>query len=465
MTGSPATRPAPDPREGPRSALVIATASYQDPEFRQLRAPVHDADDLALVLGDADLGAFTVTRLIDQDERQLRREIDAFLSGRGVDDLVLVYLSCHGVLDRRGRLYFAAADTVKNQLASTGVPAAWLLDQLDDCRARRQVLVLDCCFSGAFAHGGKGDADLDLERRLAGPGRGRAVLTASRAGEYSFEGHPLPEAGAAGSVFTTGLVKGLRTGAADAAGEGYVTLEEAYDYAYRYVQSANAGQTPQRWLYGGEGAIVLARTPAWAARTSAAAVSELKLVTVLFADLAGAAEAADQDPERAGVAVDRSTRRSGRRSSERAARPRGPSAMLWWRPSGCRGARGRRGAGPARGAGCAAAIGPVAWGAAPRIGVNTGYVVLEKPRQGSASVAGNAVNVCALLQQAAAPGEVLVGSRTVAAVGGAFEFAAASPVSAGHGRRNRLPQARTRALADATARGGRATVSVRRPRR
>ena len=64
-----------------------------------------------------------------------------------------------------------------------------------------------------------------------------------------------------------------------------------------------------------------------------------------------------------------------------------------------------------------------------RIGVNTGYVVLEKPRQGSASVAGNPVNVCALLQQAAAPGEVLVGSRTVAAVGGAFEFAAASPVS------------------------------------
>ena len=71
-----------------------------------------------------------------------------------------------------------------------------------------------------------------------------------------------------GSVFTTGLVKGLRTGAADAAGDGYVTLEEAYDYAYRYVQSANVGQTPQRWLYGGEGAIVLARTPAWAARTS-----------------------------------------------------------------------------------------------------------------------------------------------------------------------------------------------------
>ena len=56
MTGSPATRPAPDPPAGPRAALVIATASYQDPELRQLRAPVRDADDLAVVLGDADVG-------------------------------------------------------------------------------------------------------------------------------------------------------------------------------------------------------------------------------------------------------------------------------------------------------------------------------------------------------------------------------------------------------------------------
>ena len=200
--------------------------------------------------------------MIDQDERQVRREIDAFLSGRGIRDLVVVYLSCHGLLDRRGRLYFAAADTVKTQLGSTGIPSAWLLDQFDECRARRQVLILDCCFSGAFVHGSKGDTDLDLERRLVGQGRGRAVLTASRAGEYSFEGQALSGAAVAGSVFTAGLVEGLRTGAADAGGDGYVSLDEAYDYAYSYVQSSGASQTPQRWLYGGEGKIVLARSPA-----------------------------------------------------------------------------------------------------------------------------------------------------------------------------------------------------------
>jgi class 3 adenylate cyclase len=57
-----------------------------------------------------------------------------------------------------------------------------------------------------------------------------------------------------------------------------------------------------------------------------------------------------------------------------------------------------------------------------RIGVNTGVVVVGQPREGSSFVTGDAVNVAARLEQAAAPGEVLVGERTAAAVRGAFEL-------------------------------------------
>jgi class 3 adenylate cyclase len=65
-----------------------------------------------------------------------------------------------------------------------------------------------------------------------------------------------------------------------------------------------------------------------------------------------------------------------------------------------------------------------------RIGVNTGDVVVGRPREGSSFVTGDAVNVCARLEQAAAPGEILVGERTVAAAGGAFEFAEPTTVQA-----------------------------------
>jgi class 3 adenylate cyclase len=65
-----------------------------------------------------------------------------------------------------------------------------------------------------------------------------------------------------------------------------------------------------------------------------------------------------------------------------------------------------------------------------RIGVNTGDVVVGQARAGSSFVSGDAVNVAARLEQAAAPGAILVGERTVAAAGGAFEFERPSPVDA-----------------------------------
>src|SRR5690242_19003792 len=65
-----------------------------------------------------------------------------------------------------------------------------------------------------------------------------------------------------------------------------------------------------------------------------------------------------------------------------------------------------------------------------RIGVNTGDVVVGRPREGSSFVTGDAVNVCARLEQAAAPGEILVGERTAAAARGAFEFAEPATVQA-----------------------------------
>ncbi len=65
-----------------------------------------------------------------------------------------------------------------------------------------------------------------------------------------------------------------------------------------------------------------------------------------------------------------------------------------------------------------------------RIGVNTGDVVVGRPRAGSSFVTGDAVNVAARLERAAEPGEIVAGERTVAAVRGAFEFSETQTVEA-----------------------------------
>jgi hypothetical protein len=69
-------------------------------------------------------------------------------------------------------------------------------------------------------------------------------------------------------------------------------------------------------------------------------------------------------------------------------------------------------------------------GLALRVGVNTGEVVAGTAREGSSFVSGDAVNVAARLEQAAEPGEVLTGERTVSAAGGAFEFGATTTIEA-----------------------------------
>ena len=236
---------------------------YLDGSLRRLRAPAGDAAELRDLLADPEIGGFAVTSVVNERAQRMRLAIEDFLADRRPDDLLLVYLSCHGLMDARRRLYFAARDTIKNRLAASGVEAHWLLDQLEECRARRQIVILDCCFSGAFAHGSKGDDDVGLGDRLVGEGRGRVVLTASRGTEYSFEGEALQgEDSPRGSVFTSALIEGIRTGAADLDDDGVISVDDAYAYAFEQVRESGTQQTPQRWLYGAEGSMLLAHAPA-----------------------------------------------------------------------------------------------------------------------------------------------------------------------------------------------------------
>jgi hypothetical protein len=245
---------------GPRFALVVATATYDDPGLANLRAPAQDARDMIDILSDPGLGGFTVTALLDEPEHQIRHKIHDFLDQRDPNDLALVYLSCHGVLSSRDQLHFATINTAKNRLGSTAIAANWLHERLEECRARQQVLILDCCFSGAFADA-KAAADLGLERRLIGAGRGRDLLTASRGSEYSYEGRPLPGADITRSKFTAALVDGIRSGDADANHDGYITVEEAFHHAADALRASGAQQSPQYTRTHGEGKIVLSLNP------------------------------------------------------------------------------------------------------------------------------------------------------------------------------------------------------------
>jgi uncharacterized caspase-like protein len=241
-----------------RSALIVATEEYADPKLRGLRAPAEDAEALARVLANPDVGEFEVNFCINPKEHQLRRTLSAFFADRHPEDVLLLHFGCHGVKDDDGHLYFAAADTELDHLDATAVPAEFVNRRMNDSRSKRIMLFLDCCYSGAFARGMTPRAGETVEVKERFEGSGRVVLTASNAMEYSFEGDDRHGDGQR-SVFTSALVRGLETGEADRDQDHRISIDELYDYVYERVRERTPNQTPGKWSFV-QGDVIVARS-------------------------------------------------------------------------------------------------------------------------------------------------------------------------------------------------------------
>jgi hypothetical protein len=131
---------------------------------------------------------------------------------------------------------------------------------LADSGAAVRLAIVDSCRSGALLAEKSGTPGPAFQIRLTDElaSTGEALLTSSAADEVALESREIR-----GSFFTHHLVSGLR-GAADASGDGVVTLGEAYQYAFAHTVSATAGTLPgpQHPAYDyrltGEGDLVLA---------------------------------------------------------------------------------------------------------------------------------------------------------------------------------------------------------------
>src|SRR5258708_2761589 len=113
-----------------RPALLIATSAYSDPDLSQLRAPGRDVKDLGGVLGAPRTGGSHIQTLLTAGAGNLKEGIEVFCADRPPDDQLLISLSCHGVLDSYGRLYYATANPRRQRLAATAVAATWLNERL-----------------------------------------------------------------------------------------------------------------------------------------------------------------------------------------------------------------------------------------------------------------------------------------------------------------------------------------------
>jgi len=242
-------------------ALLIGVSEYE-PGLTSLPSAVRDVEAMRQVLANPEMGGFAtadITVLPNPDRQTMADAIYNLFANRQKDDLVLFYFSGHGVVDDSGEFYFATRSTRKDHgrlVPPTAVDAQSVQRWMEQSRSQRQVIMLDSCFSGAFAKGvtAKDSGSVNVEQFLGG--RGRAILTAATSTQYAFaqNGFDL-------SVYTHYLVEGIRTGGADLDDDGSITVDELHTYASGKVKEASPAMTPKFYPVEEGYKIILAKSP------------------------------------------------------------------------------------------------------------------------------------------------------------------------------------------------------------
>lgn len=252
---SPSARPAPAPAyrsdvESPgyrlpedesKFALVVGVENYQ-----ALPAAEHAVRDAHAVKAHLLAAGYPERNIVFLTEAQagksgLEKYLDAWLP-KNTDErsTVLFYFSGHGAPEpAKGDAYLMPWDGDAKFVESTGYPVRRLYERLGALKARRVLVAMDACFSGAGGRSviAKGLRPLVAQVDTAASGR-VASLTASAGDEVTGT-----DEAAGHGLFTYHLLKGL------SAKGGRATFKELYDYLSPKVRDAarrdNRDQTPQ----------------------------------------------------------------------------------------------------------------------------------------------------------------------------------------------------------------------------
>jgi Dyp-type peroxidase family len=249
-----------------RHALLIGVSDFEDKRLQRLNAPASDVEALGKLLKDPRRGGFDkVATSLHGDFLGVRDELNAFYHANDPDDLLLFYYSGHGILSKHGRLFFATGSSNIDYPLSRSIPSIELRELLETSRAQRQIVILDCCHSGAFTEGKKGQRILALTQETFHNGEpGRYVLAAADALQPAFDGAELKvgEQPAASqlSQFTSWLVDGIAKGEA-APDDNEITMDALFKYLRRKARDLGSVMVPQRFISHSAGDLVISRNP------------------------------------------------------------------------------------------------------------------------------------------------------------------------------------------------------------
>ena len=250
---TPPPSPAPDTsaylsggRQPNAYALVIGIEHYRDlPSPTGARA---DAQRFA-ALAKTTLGIPDANIRTSYDDHAGKNDIQTQLawlaSNVPTGGRIYFFFSGHGAPDAsQGTPYVVPYDASLDALTQSAIPLDSILQSLAQTHAKDVLAVVDSCFSGAGGRSllPKGARPL-VRMHDASPKAQVALFSASSGSEISG-----PALDGSGGLFTTYVVQGIGTGAADVDGDGTITLGELGQWVTprvtREAKRENRAQTP-----------------------------------------------------------------------------------------------------------------------------------------------------------------------------------------------------------------------------
>lgn len=200
-------------------------------------------------------------------------EVKPFLDKADINDVVIVFIAGHGVLDDNYDYYFASHDMDFDNPSERGIPYYKIEELLDGIKALKKLLFIDTCHSGELdkddiQESTKDESeDGDLIFRRAGrtvelmenplglqstnelmkslfmdlrKGTGATVISSSGGAELSIEGSEFKN-----GLFTYCVIQGLTKNAADLNRDKHISVSELQIYVREEVSRISKGlQTP-----------------------------------------------------------------------------------------------------------------------------------------------------------------------------------------------------------------------------
>ena len=249
--------------------VTMGVSEYKNSAFN-LTYAAKDASDIAQTFKNKGVYKDVKVKVLTNSEvtKGNLANVRKFLEQAGRDDIVMLFIAGHGVLDAKLDYYFASHDMDFNNPSGKGIKYEEVEALLDGLKALKKIFFMDTCHSGevdkdemevaaaenttqqqgsiTFRNVGTGvqrkagsSSSSEMAKELftdLRTGTGATVISSAGGGEYAMESDQWKN-----GLFTYCLLNGLNSKAADLNKDGEIMLSELQQYVQSQVSELSGG--------------------------------------------------------------------------------------------------------------------------------------------------------------------------------------------------------------------------------